>query len=147
MKTRYLIVADALDRLNPVFDLGVCVSVELVRRGIEVDYLDLYASDAEQSSSEYLSTLPVRTIYSADSNRSEFWELGPESPGRNHRLPGGPSPDRSSGGRAFHPLRQALRDRPEQRSPGQPPAGDLRALRTHGSPAVSGIRRADPGRR
>ena len=77
MKTRYLIVADALERLNPVFDLGVCVSVELVRRGIQVDYLDLYASDAESSTAEYLSNLPVRTIVSADAGRSEFWELGP----------------------------------------------------------------------
>ena len=80
MKTRYLIVADALERLNPVFDLGVCVSVELVRRGIQVDYLDLYASNAEVSSADFLSNLPVRTIYSADSNRNEFWDLGPAHP-------------------------------------------------------------------
>jgi len=78
MKTRYLIVADPLDRLNPVFDLGVCVSVELIRRGIQVDYLDLYASDVEQSSADYLAQLPVRTIYSADAERTEFWDLGPE---------------------------------------------------------------------
>lgn len=78
MKTRYLVVADSLDRLNPVFDLGVCVSVELLRRGIQVDYLDLYASNVELSSGEFLAKLPVRTIYTADTNRSEFWELGPE---------------------------------------------------------------------
>jgi glutathione synthase len=76
MKTRYLIVADAVDRLNPVFDLGVCVSVELVKRGIQVDYLDLYASDAGKPTEEFLTTLPVRTIRSADSTRDEFWELG-----------------------------------------------------------------------
>jgi glutathione synthase len=78
MKTRYLIVADSLERLNPVFDLGVCVSVELVHRGIQVDYLDLYASDVEVAGTDFLSSLPVRTIYSADSNRPEFWDLGPE---------------------------------------------------------------------
>lgn len=78
MNTRYLIVADALDRLNPVFDLGVCVSVELVKRGIQVDYLDLYASDAGAANAEYLSSLPVRTVVSADPSRTEFWELGPE---------------------------------------------------------------------
>jgi len=78
MKTRYLIVADALERLNPVFDLGVCVSVELINRGIQVDYLDLYASDAELPSAEYLASLPVRTVYSADASRSKFWDLGPE---------------------------------------------------------------------
>ncbi len=78
MTTRYLIVADSLDRLNPVFDLGVCVSVELIRRGIQVDYLDLYASNAELPNAEFLAKLPVRTISSADPNRREFWELGPE---------------------------------------------------------------------
>lgn len=78
MKTRYLIVADPPDRLNPVFDLGVCVSVELIRRGIQVDYLDLYASNVELSSVDFLAQLPVRTIYSADPNRTEFWDLGPK---------------------------------------------------------------------
>ncbi len=76
MKTRYLIVADALDRLNPVFDLGVCVSVELLARGIQVDYLDLYASDVGQTTDDYLASLPVRTVSSADPDRREFWELG-----------------------------------------------------------------------
>ena len=80
MKTRYLIIADAIDRLNPVFDLGVCVSVELIKRGIQVDYLDLYASDVAQNSDDFLSNLPVRTIYSADPARDEFWRLGPERP-------------------------------------------------------------------
>ena len=80
METRYLIVADALERLNPVFDLGVCVSVELVKRGIQVDYLDLYACDANRATESFLAGLPVRTIHSADSERSEFWELGPEHP-------------------------------------------------------------------
>jgi glutathione synthase len=80
VKTRYLIVADALDRLNPEFDLGVCVSAELVRRGIQVDYLDLYASDANQATDAYLENLPIRTIYSADPNRREFWDLGKPHP-------------------------------------------------------------------
>jgi glutathione synthase len=80
MKTRYLIVADPPDRLNPVFDLGVCVSVELIRRGIQVDYLDLYASNVEVSSADFLAGLPVRTIYSADPDRTDFWNLGPEHP-------------------------------------------------------------------
>jgi len=80
MQTRYLIVADALDKLNPVFDLGVCVSVELIRRGIQVDYLDLYASDAEQDPGDYLEALPVREVISADPARDEFWQLGDEHP-------------------------------------------------------------------
>jgi len=80
MDTRYLIVADPLEQLNPVFDLGVCVSVELLRRGITVDYLDLYASDAEQASADFLAALPVRNIISADPEREEFWDLGPVRP-------------------------------------------------------------------
>ena len=39
MKTRYLLVADSLDDLNPEFDLGVCLSTELLSRGIAVDYM------------------------------------------------------------------------------------------------------------
>ena len=80
MKPRYLIVADALERLNPVFDLGVCVSVELLKRDIQVDYLDLYASDPKRPSADFLSNLPVRTIYSADPTRAEFWDVGPQHP-------------------------------------------------------------------
>ncbi len=48
MKTRYLLVADGLEALNPEFDLGVCLSTELLSRGIAVDYMDLPAADADQ---------------------------------------------------------------------------------------------------
>jgi glutathione synthase len=78
MTTRYLLVADPLERLDPTFDLGVCVSTELLARGIAVDYLDLPASDVTLPSDRYLSTLPVREIRSADAARTPFWELGPE---------------------------------------------------------------------
>jgi glutathione synthase len=80
MTTRYLIVADALERLNPVFDLGVCVSVELLARGIAVDYLDLYASDAAQPSAGFLESLPVRSVLAADPAAGEFWTLGDVHP-------------------------------------------------------------------
>jgi glutathione synthase len=77
MKTRYLLVADSLEALNPEFDLGVCVSTELISRGIAVDYFDLPATDPDQSSEAYLATLPVREILSSDAERDPFWELGP----------------------------------------------------------------------
>ncbi len=76
MRTRYLIVADPISALNPVFDLGVCVSRELLERGIAVDYLDLVAHDADLETEAYLSGLPVRSIESADASRVPFWELG-----------------------------------------------------------------------
>jgi glutathione synthase len=75
--TRYLIVADPVEALNPEFDLGVCISTELLARGIAVDYLDLLASNAAQPSERFLATLPVREIRSADAGRAPFWELGP----------------------------------------------------------------------
>jgi glutathione synthase len=77
MKTRYLLVADSLEDLNPEFDLGVCVSAEILSRGIAVDYLDLPATDPEQGSEDYLSNLPVREILASDAEREPFWELGP----------------------------------------------------------------------
>ncbi|MCU0306000.1 MAG: hypothetical protein MUC56_18245 [Thermoanaerobaculales bacterium] len=80
MTTRYLIVADPLERLNPVFDLGVCVSVELLARGIAVDYLDLYASDAARPIADYLAALPVRQVLDADPAAAEFWRLGEVRP-------------------------------------------------------------------
>jgi glutathione synthase len=77
VSTRYLIVADPIEALIPTFDLGVCVSRELLNRGIEVDYLDLEASDPDQPTSSYLGSLPVREIISADADRDPFWELTP----------------------------------------------------------------------
>jgi glutathione synthase len=78
MNTRYLLVADSLDDLDPEFDLGVCLSTELIHRGIAVDYLDLPASDPGRSSRDFLANLAVREVLSADATRQPFWELGPE---------------------------------------------------------------------
>jgi glutathione synthase len=75
MNARYLLVADSLEDLNPEFDLGVCVSSELIRRGIDVDYLDLPATDPSQTSAAYLGRLPVRQIVASDSKRVPFWDL------------------------------------------------------------------------
>ncbi len=76
MAQRYLIVADPISALNPEFDLGVCISRELLERGIAVDYLDLTGHDADLETGEYLSSLPVRSIERADAARDPFWELG-----------------------------------------------------------------------
>jgi glutathione synthase len=76
METRYLIVADPIEALNPVFDLGVCLSRELLRRGIKTDYLDLLSSDRNQAPDSYLVSLPVREILEADATQKDFWRLG-----------------------------------------------------------------------
>ena len=78
MTTRYLIVADPLERLLPEFDLGVCVSRELLARGLAVDYLDLLASDVGASPADYLANLPVREVLDAPLGGEPFWRLGPE---------------------------------------------------------------------
>jgi glutathione synthase len=77
MKTRYLLVADSLPDLNPEFDLGVCLSTELISRGIAVDYMDLPATNVHQTSQTYLASLPVREVLASDAARTPFWELGP----------------------------------------------------------------------
>jgi glutathione synthase len=78
MKPHYLIVADPLEALDPVFDLGVCVSRELLLRGFHVDYLDLLAHDAALPTETYLQTLPVRQVRATDAKAQPFWELGPQ---------------------------------------------------------------------
>lgn len=78
MSGRYLIAADPKESLNPKFDLGVCVSRELLRRGISVDYLDLLSTDANLPPEKYLAELPVREILAADGSRADFWRLGDE---------------------------------------------------------------------
>ncbi len=78
MSARYLLVADPVDTLNPTFDLGVCLSTELLARGIAVDYLDLLASDVDLPPERYLATLPVREILASDAAGNPFWNLGPE---------------------------------------------------------------------
>lgn len=76
MHPRYLIVADPISALNPVFDLGVCVSREILERGIPVDYMDLTAHDPDLETEAYLAALPVREILTSDAAREPFWELG-----------------------------------------------------------------------
>lgn len=78
MDNRYLIVADPLEQLNPVFDLGVLLSGELLRRGIAVDYLDQSRHDPDLESGRYLESLPVREIRGVDAAASAFWTLGEE---------------------------------------------------------------------
>jgi len=82
MTSRYLIVADPVESLNPIFDLGVCLSRELLNRKFEVDYLDLLSHDPKLHRDDYLNALPVRKILSADRNKIPFWELGPLHPAR-----------------------------------------------------------------
>ncbi len=77
MAARYLITADPVERLDPRFDLGVAVSVELLRRGVRVDYLDITATPPERADHAWLERLPVRRVVAADRRCDPFWELGP----------------------------------------------------------------------
>jgi glutathione synthase len=75
--SRYLIAADPLETLNPEFDLGVCLSRELLARGISVDYMDLPATDPTRPAEDYLRELPVQEVRAADRKQTPFWQLGP----------------------------------------------------------------------
>jgi len=77
MTTRYLLVADPVSALNPRFDLGVLLSQELLRRAIQLDYLDVSEADVGLPSERFLAGLPVRPIERVESSRMPFWELGP----------------------------------------------------------------------
>lgn len=77
---RYLITADPVEALDPTFDLGVCLSEELLRRGVAVDYLDLTDTDPGRPAEELLGTLPARPIRWADREGRPFWELGAPRP-------------------------------------------------------------------
>jgi len=77
MSSRYLLVADPVETLNPEFDLAVCVSRELLERGFHVDYLDLLSHDPELPTARYLASLPVRQVLEADAAATPFWRLGP----------------------------------------------------------------------
>jgi len=78
MNKRYLITADPVETLDPKFDLGVCISQELLSRGLAVDYLNLCSTDINLSPEQYLETLPVREVLASDRKREEFWILGSE---------------------------------------------------------------------
>lgn len=79
MKTpRYLITGDPAKTIQPQFDTSLLMAHELIKRGIEVDYCDLFATNIEQDSETYLKNLPVQNILFADNDDPCFIGLAPK---------------------------------------------------------------------
>jgi glutathione synthase len=75
---KYLIVADPVSRWQPVFDTSLRTAAELLSRGIEVDYVDLLATDALKPAGAYLESLPVQKVLHAEPEEPNFLGLGPK---------------------------------------------------------------------
>jgi glutathione synthase len=75
---RYLITADPSKTIQPQFDTSLLMAHELLKRGIEVDYCDLFQTNVEQNSNTYLKTLPVQNILFADNDEPCFIGLAPQ---------------------------------------------------------------------
>jgi len=75
---KYLIVADPIARWQPAFDTSLRLAGELLSRGIEVDYVDLPATDASKPASDYLNTLPAQKVLHAEPGDANFIGLGPK---------------------------------------------------------------------
>ena len=73
---KYLIAADPIARFQPKYDTSLRMAAELLKRGIEVDYLDTDFHDVNLATDRYLGELPVLPIVSADPKRVPFFEFG-----------------------------------------------------------------------
>jgi len=79
MKTpRYLITGDPVKTIQPQFDTSLLMAHELIKRGIEVDYCDLFQTNLDQHSEDYLRALPVQNILFADNDDPCFIGLAPK---------------------------------------------------------------------
>lgn len=72
---RYLIAADPLSTFLPPTDTTTLLAFELLRRGIEVDYLDLAQMDRRLPPLEYLSGLRVAQIESVQLDHKPVFQL------------------------------------------------------------------------
>ena len=79
MKTpRYLITGDPVRTIQPQFDTSLLMAHELIKRGIEVDYCDLFQTNLDLDSETYLRNLPVQNILFADNDDPCFIGLAPK---------------------------------------------------------------------
>jgi len=80
MKHRILLAADSLSRFQPRFDTTLRLATELLRRGHEVDYLDLDELDEKLPPERTLATLPVQKIRTSDADAVPFIEVNDPRP-------------------------------------------------------------------
>ncbi len=75
---RYLITGDPARTIQPQFDTSLLMAHELIKRGIEVDYCDLFQTNLDLDSDTYLKQLPVQNILFADNDDPCFIGLAPK---------------------------------------------------------------------
>ena len=68
---RYLIAGDPVAQIQPKYDTSIRIAAELLKRGHEVEYLDLASTNPQQESAAYLSALPVSKILMVDPLQSK----------------------------------------------------------------------------
>ncbi|MEO5667835.1 MAG: hypothetical protein ABIR96_07250 [Bdellovibrionota bacterium] len=79
MKTpRYLITGDPVRTIQPQFDTSLLMAHELLKRGFDVDYCDLFQTNLDQDSDTFLRNLPVQNILFADNADPCFIGLAPK---------------------------------------------------------------------
>jgi glutathione synthase len=74
---RYLITGDPARTIQPQFDTSLLMMHELLKRGIEVDYCDLFKTDLKKAPADYLKALPVQNVIFADNDDPCFIGLAP----------------------------------------------------------------------
>lgn len=75
MTVRYLLAADPISRFQPKFDTSLRMSEELLKRGIQVDYLDLSTVPESTDRGQFLKNIPVCPILEADPSKKEFFRF------------------------------------------------------------------------
>ncbi len=74
---RFLITGDPTKTMQPEFDTTLLMSHELLKRGYDVDYCDLFQTDLNLAPESYLKSLKVQKILFADNDAPCFIGLAP----------------------------------------------------------------------
>lgn len=73
--TRYLITGDPAHTIKPTKDTSIRMAAELLARGIEVEYCNLFDCNIDQTASDYLAKIPTQKILSVDPAAKDFMPL------------------------------------------------------------------------
>ncbi|MFZ6184337.1 hypothetical protein [Nannocystis pusilla] len=77
---RYLVTADPVASFQPRFDTTLRLMAELLARGVEVDYCDLFTTDMSLGTDAWLAALPVQKVLWSDPTRPPYVCLGEVRP-------------------------------------------------------------------
>jgi len=74
---RFLITGDPTKTMQPEFDTTLLMCHELLKRGYDVDYCDLFQTNLDQEPEAYLKNLKVQKVLFADNDDPCFIGLAP----------------------------------------------------------------------